>query len=130
MSPVDRSDVTMTGLQHTRVVTRVLDKAAMGFLATGIVGGPSVLCFDVLRWLKSGVWLPTTLLAGVQHFGEPQWLSNPTEWIGLSELVRWLLEVPLFVLLPVVCLPLGYFFLRLTEDYAEHRAPATPDDPA
>ena len=55
-------------------------------LVVGAVAGACVFAFQAYTFLKSGVWPSISILTALQWTKFP-WAHNPTDWLGLHELL-------------------------------------------
>ena len=81
--------------------------AFFGFLATSVaLAGAGLFGYQVLLFLKQGDWTPFPLLmafdAIFKNTALQEWLLHPGSWLGLQEMVSWILqETPLTLALIV-----------------------------
>ncbi|ABM02104.1 hypothetical protein Ping_0237 [Psychromonas ingrahamii 37] len=71
-----------------------------------VISAVCVFVFQTYTYLKSGVWLPLSVIDGFSTIGF-EWAKNPTDWIGLWELVD---QVPLSVGLFLIGLYVFQFY--------------------
>ena len=65
-------------------------------IAIGVI----VICFQILIWLKTGVWPGLSVAETVAFLGQP---APQTSWHGVQQILDWLpLSLTLFVI-PVIC---------------------------
>lgn len=68
-----------------------------------VLAGAGLLLWHCFNWLKSGFWAPIPARSAFDYFDmNLAFIFNPTEWFGLAKILRWLLELPLFIIGPVV----------------------------
>ena len=87
-------------------------------------GGISLLGYQTLLWLKTGVWNEYPLLAIFNFLFENtllhQWIISPDSWIGMQKLFLWILEstpVSLALIVPGLSIAIsasGIFLIALT----------------
>lgn len=59
---------------------------AGAFVTTGVLVFLGVLGWQVLHYLREGVWFPVSVIDGLEHVGF-EWALNPTSWIGLHNVL-------------------------------------------
>jgi hypothetical protein len=53
-----------------------------------IVGATLVFAYQIFAFLKTGEWLPLSLVSALSWAGV-SWAASPTEWQGLHRLLGW-----------------------------------------
>ena len=87
-------------------------------------GGISLLGYQTLAWLQTGVWTEYPLLVIFNFLFEntflQKWVMSPESWIGMQKLFLWFLEsipVSLALIIPGLSIAIsasGIFFIALT----------------
>lgn len=57
------------------------------FVSAGVLSFVAVLGWQVLHYLKEGVWLPVSVVDGLQYVGL-EWALHPTSWVGLYNVLN------------------------------------------
>ena len=73
----------------------------VGYISAFLLGA-GLLIWHSFNWLKSGYWYAIPARSVFAYFdANLSFIFNPTEWFGLAKILRWYLELPLFIAGPV-----------------------------
>lgn len=72
------------------------DWIAVAVISLLPVAGLAIIGVQTYAWLRSGVWVPFSVVDGAKLFFNYQWLASPVDWIGLHSALA---KIPLSVLL-------------------------------
>lgn len=88
-----------------------------GFLA-GVFFAFGVPIFWLLRYLKTGVWHPSSTLEWLASWGwvSRRWVEDPRDWIGLWNVFNWMPAWTGSVILGVVVCVVGLVAAMIIED--------------
>ena len=78
------------------------------------LGGVLMFAYQLVLWLRSGAWesiIVTDIVSESLSDSTIQWLNYPTDWFGLAEAVRHVLQAPLSLELVILSGPLFLFGL-------------------
>jgi hypothetical protein len=53
-----------------------------------IIGATVIFAYQVFAFLKTGEWLPLSLISALSWAGV-SWAASPTDWQGLHRLLNW-----------------------------------------
>lgn len=84
------------------------------FYAAGVISGLAILGWQVFYWLKNGAWLPLHFYDAFAYLGidlKNVYIQN--NWKGLGKIVQWLLNLPLSIIIPIICFSIAYFWKSL-----------------
>lgn len=107
---------------HWFFLVKTLDALGMGlFYAAGgsLLGGLVILGYQVMFWLRHGTWEPITVFAAVHEFLPATfllWIIEPSDWVGLSEVVRYALFCSLWWAVMLLAVPLFYCAIAVSEE--------------
>ncbi|MEW8202711.1 MAG: hypothetical protein AB2697_21855 [Candidatus Thiodiazotropha endolucinida] len=87
------------------------DETIFGFVILSILAGIGVLIYDIYSYLKSGNWDSIDTIDLLREM-KADWAFNPTDWIGLWEVLN---AIPLFIILIILPILLAYIVLRFTD---------------
>jgi hypothetical protein len=94
------------------------DTSVVGFAATllgfGILGALGILGYQIYFYLRSGYWLSISIITALGWL-ESEWALNPTQWLGLHEILD---SIPL----SVTSLALGFISLWAGISYDERKS--------
>ena len=61
-----------------------------------VLSGFGILGYQILIWLQDGVWNALPLMMVFEFLFENsvlgQWMQNPESWLGLQQVLKWILE--------------------------------------
>lgn len=61
-----------------------------------------VIGWQVLHWLQTGEWQPLPFLVALEFIGvNTESAYAPKSWIGMAKVARFLLELPMSIMVPV-----------------------------
>lgn len=72
-----------------------------------------IVCFQTFNYLYRGGWSALPLRKFLAYAPDQLylWIVEPTSWIGLHNVVYWLLDMPL----SFVCLVAGYLVIKISD---------------
>jgi hypothetical protein len=72
-----------------------------------LVAGIAFALYAGVQWLQTARWQPLTVSGALAAWPETrEWIARPQNWLGLHRLVRWILRVPVFIIVTLVGLAL------------------------
>jgi hypothetical protein len=74
-----------------------------------IIVGISIFGWQIFTWLKNGYWVAIPLSIGLEYIGFS--LSSiyfPSDWHGVMKIIRWFLNWPLSLCLPIISAAVCY----------------------
>ncbi len=83
----------------------------IGMLTTFFVIG-----YQVVMWLKNGVWIPVTFGWGIEYLTVNLTGIYKMEWAGIRKITIWILESPLSLMAPI----LGFFITMALYIFVEY----------
>ena len=86
---------------------------AFALYLTGFVSFFGIAGWQVLHYLKTGEWMPVSLITGLQYLDVP-WAFVPMNWVGLHTILD---HVHLGLGVFLLCSLLGAIFTGITEEY-------------
>jgi hypothetical protein len=57
------------------------------FVSAGVLSFLGILGWQVVHYLKEGVWFPVSVVDGLEYVGF-EWALNPSSWIGLHNVLN------------------------------------------
>jgi hypothetical protein len=103
-----------------RVVAKTLDTLAKGLIYTILViwaAGFGLLAYQGVFWLKHGTWKTITVLDAFKEFLPGNfllWIDQPTDWLGLSQVTKFILSSSAWCVLILLGMFLAYPLLYLS----------------
>jgi hypothetical protein len=98
-------------------------------ILASVVTACGVIAWQCLEWLRLAVWPAVTLRDGLSWWSGRAFRSEVTEWLGVDQIVQWMLDgLPLVlwlaVILPVVWFGIGTWVFNCL--FLGRRPPASP----
>jgi len=97
-------------------VNEFLEDMLTGLMNIGLFIAFSVILYQVVMWMKDGVWIPVTFGWGIEYLGINLSVIYEMEWMGIRKIATWILELPLSLMSFALCFFL-YLMLSILIDY-------------
>ena len=69
----------------------------------------SIVGWQVIHWLRFDVWQQVPLSAGTAFIGIGlQWIYQPSSWLGLAKVARWVLDLPISLAAPFIVILMAH----------------------
>lgn len=101
-----------TGSNQVRDIWDSLaDNLVVIILIAGALFAISIWGWQIFDWLRTGEWTALPFSALFRYFEiDLSFVYNPSSWQGLAQVGRWILAVPMAVMLPVSSLLAAWLF--------------------
>lgn len=104
----DDETKALTSEDISRLRTNEIEGWVGGIGALSFLAGATTFCYQLYLWLKLGEWVPLPISTVFTWVGIDYSLLTSDQWLGLQKIIVWVLDLPMFLMLPLFGIAIGY----------------------